>query len=165
MKTVKTNAKFSKQACNYRRDSDGFPYPLTLKDVPAQGYEWGSVSGIALMFDLFNWRKQLTDEQASDNGEAFVLLLMKEAARELEHRPDDLALVSHRGVAVGVLSGLAALVAYALESEDMRKLMEAYLCSSVDVQEKLILDELANEKATALNIRGSQPSKTGGEYV
>lgn len=165
MKTVKTSTKVSKQACNYRRGSDGFPYPLTLKDAPAQGYTWGTVSGTALMFDLFNWRKQLTDEQASDNVEGFVESLMKEAAKELESRPDDLELVGHRGVAVGVLSGFASLVAYALESEDMRELMEANLRALADVQEKLILNELANEKATALNIRGIEPSKTGAKYV
>ncbi len=165
MKTVKTNTKVSKRAFNYRRDSNGFPYPLTLKDAPAQGYEWGTVSGTALMFDLFNWRKQLTDKQASDNVEGFVESLMKEAAKELENQPSDFEFVGHRGVAVGLLNGFASLVAYALESEDMRKLMEANLRALIDTQEKLILDELADGKATALNIRGIKPSKTGGEYV
>lgn len=165
MKTVKTNTKVSKRACNYRRDSDGFPYPLTLKDAPAQDYEWGTVSGTALMFDLFNWRKQLTDQQARGNVEGFVESLMKEAAKELENQPSEFEFVGHRGVAVGVLNGFASLVACALESEDMRKLMEAKLCAFVEEQEKLILDELADAKATALNIRGIKPSKTVGEYV
>lgn len=165
MKAVKTNAKVSKQACNYLRDSDGFLRPLTLKDAPAQSYEWGTVSGAALMFDLFNWRKQLTDEQASESVDCFVECLIKDAVNELTHTHGEIWALDHRGVAVGFLRGFASLVAYALESEDMRKLMEARLCTLIDAQEKLILDELADGKATALNIRGIKPSRAGGEYV
>lgn len=148
-KKTKTSVKASK----YRFDGDGVRCPVQLKDVPAQGYTWGNVSGLALVVDLFHWRDVLTPDQAEDFVTEYLRSMMEEASEELA-ATEGSGRNDHRGVAVGMLEGFAALVEYALKSSEARAFMTKKLNDSVRQIEQMEAEELAKQKALALNIHG-----------
>lgn len=163
MKSLKTKAV--KQTHQYRLDVDGTPCPVWLKDVPAQGYAWGNMSGLALVVDLFNWRKVLTDDEAENFAAEYVRIMIDRASRELAEPHDDSNYhKDHRGVAVGMLDGFAALVAHALGSDAMRDFMVKLLNDTVMRHEQAEADEQAKEKALALNIHGIAHQKGGPRH-
>lgn len=146
------------QAHPYRADEGCSP--KQLKDVPAQGYVWGNVSGLALVVDLFNWRDVLTEQEATESVTEFVRAMMESASKELI-QPFNEFKDDHRGVAVGMLEGFAALVAFALESKDARSFMEKQLHDQVTFYEVLSAQEMRREKALALDIHGLAHAKGG----
>lgn len=163
MKAVKTTTKATKQAHQYRTSEGGLLYPVQLKDVPAQGYGWGNVSGTALVVDLFSWRDAMPANQAGYNVTEFVRSLMEDAAKELDATAEDFK-DDHRGVAVGMLEGFAELVAYALQSNDAREHMAAHLSNLVKMHEVMNAEELAKEKAKALDVHVLALAKGGPRH-
>ena len=160
MKAVKTTHKAATQVHKYCLDGDGVPLPVQLKDVPAQGYSWGILGGLALVVDLFSWRDVLTPDQLESYVTEYVRSMMEKASEELASESNS-DCDDRRGVAVGVLDGFAALVAHALESGKARTFMTTLLNDSVIGQEQMEAAEQAREKALALNIHGIAHQKGG----
>jgi hypothetical protein len=154
MSAVKTTTKATKSPHSYRVDKAGYPSPVEIKDLPKQGGLWGEVGGRALVVDLFNWRDVLTEQQANDNVTDEVRHLIEEATKVLDAPYVESIYADHRSAAIGVLECFAELVAYALKSKDMREHMTQHLSDTVRNFDEMAADEVAEEKALALNIHG-----------
>jgi hypothetical protein len=164
MKAVKKAAKYTKTNHPYRLvDEAGCPSPVGLKDAPKPGGMWDEVRGRALVTDLFAWRDVLTEQQADDNATDEIRRLMEEAFTELE-TPYDEQRTDLRGIAIGVLEGFAALVAYALESKDVRECMVKKLSDTVQLFNEIEAAELADVKEKALDIHGLTLAKGGPRH-
>ena len=161
MKAVKTTPKATKQAHPYRIDGNGLPHPVGLKDVPPQSYDWGGVSGLALVVDLFNWRKVLSADEAANEVADFVRSFMEEASAELTAPHVEAQGNCRRAIAIGMLDGFASLVTHALESNAAREYMAAQLIEKVQFHETLAAEEMEKEKTMALNIHGIAGPKGG----
>lgn len=162
MKAVKTTNKATKQAHQYQLDTDGFPYPIQLKDLPPQNYGYGNLSGLALVVDLFQWRDALTGRQV-DGVSEFVRMFMEDAVQELD-TPFEESKLDRRGVAVGVLEGLAAMVAHALESKSVRDFMVKHLSKTAQYHEVMAAKEAAKELTKALDVHGLAHGKGGPRH-
>jgi hypothetical protein len=160
-KTIKPAAKATKASHPYQVDEYGYPSPVGMKDAPKPGGIWDDVSGRALVTDLFAWRDVLTEQQANDNVNEEIRGLMAEALMELSKPYDETKRPDIRGIAIGVLAGLTELVAYALESKDVREFMVKRLSDTVQLYNEIEAAELEHDRTLALDIHGLARKKGG----